>query len=63
MRVILYRGIRGANSTCFHSMGGQDRWVNIRAERKKLEGEAVSLAEQAKDKVASAVDEAKKTVS
>jgi len=44
-------------------MGGQDRWVNIRAERKKLEGEAVSLAEQAKDKVASAVDEAKKTVS
>ncbi|KIV77538.1 hypothetical protein PV11_09328 [Exophiala sideris] len=43
--------------------GGQDRWAKIRAETAKLEGKAESVAETAKDKVAGAVREAKKTVS
>ncbi|EHY52132.1 hypothetical protein HRR83_003303 [Exophiala dermatitidis] len=44
-------------------MGGQDKWAKIRAEKAKLEDQASSLAEQAKDKVGGAVNEVKKTVS
>lgn len=44
-------------------MGGSDRWAQIRADKAKLEGQAESIAAQAKDKVAGAVEEVKKTVS
>jgi len=44
-------------------MGGQDRWAKINAEKAKLESGAESIAAQAKDKVAEAVQEVKKTVS
>jgi len=40
---------------------GQERWVKLRAEQAKLD--ATSAAEAAKEKVAGAVDEVKKTVS
>ncbi|KEF63017.1 small nuclear ribonucleoprotein B and B' [Exophiala aquamarina CBS 119918] len=43
--------------------GGADKWAAIRAEKEKLEQSAGSIAEQAKDKAAQAVDAAKKTVS
>ncbi|KAL6250725.1 hypothetical protein RBB50_003028 [Rhinocladiella similis] len=43
--------------------GGQDRWVKIRAEQKKLASTTESIAESAKDKVGAAVQEAKKSVS
>jgi hypothetical protein len=44
-------------------MGGQDKWAKIRAQTAKLEGEASSLAEQAKSQVGGAVNEVKKSVS
>ena len=47
----------------FSSRGGADRWALIREEKAKLEGAAESIAAQAKDKAAEAVDQAKKTVS
>ncbi len=48
---------------CTHSMGGRDKWTQINAEKAKLEDQAASIAEQAKDQVSGAVQEVKKTVS
>lgn len=45
------------------SRGGADRWALLRAEKAKLEESAGSIADQAKDKAAQAVDAAKKSVS
>ena len=47
----------------YHYSSGGDKWAKIRAEQKKLEGKAESIADQAKDKVSGAVNEVKKTVS
>ncbi|EXJ79353.1 small nuclear ribonucleoprotein B and B' [Capronia epimyces CBS 606.96] len=44
-------------------LGGSDKWAKIRAEAAKVEGQAASITEQAKDKVGGAVSEVKKTVS
>ena len=46
-----------------YSMGGADKWAQLRAEKAKLEGTAASIADQAKDKASQAVDAVKKSVS
>lgn len=51
--------------TCFssNSMGGQNRWVTLRAEAEKAQEKAASIADQAAEKAKSTADEVKRKVS